>query len=179
MDIFPKLESNRLILSDLKADDIKDIVKYASNKNISDTTLNIPFPYSEKDAIYWINLSNQGFQNGTSVIFGIRLKKDKKFVGGIGLGIDKKHHRAEMGFWVAEKFWGKGIATEASALMIKYGFNKLKLNKITSSHFRSNPASGKVMLKNGMTKEGELNEHILKNSKFHDLIVYGITRKEF
>lgn len=63
--------------------------------------------------------------------------------------------------------------------MIKYGFESLELNRITSSHFSKNLASGEVMKKNGMTKEGELKGHIFKNSEYHDLIIYGLNRDDF
>jgi len=178
MKNFPKIETERLVLTELKSVDIPEIVKHASNKNISDFTLNLPFPYSEKDAIYWINLANQGFKNGTNIIFGIRLKTDNQFIGGISLTIERKFNRAEIGYWIAEPFWRKGYATEATRSIIKYGFDNLDLNKLTSSHLAKNPASGKVMENSGMKKEGELKEHILKKSEYHDLILYGLTKKQ-
>jgi len=178
MNQLPKIETDRLILTELEAEDIKDIVKYASNKNISDYTLNLPHPYSEKDAIYWINLAHQGLKSGTNYIFAIRLKEISQFVGGIGLTVEKRFNRAEIGYWVAEPFWRKGIATEATKTIIDFGFNELGLNKLTSSHLAENPASGKVMQNSGMIKEGELKEHVLKNTKYQDLILYGITKKQ-
>ncbi|WP_299361440.1 GNAT family N-acetyltransferase [Winogradskyella sp.] len=178
MNQLPQIETERLILSELKSEYIEDIVKYASNKNISDYTLNLPHPYSEKDAIYWINLAHQGLKSGTNYIFAIRLKNENKFVGGIGLTVEKRFNRAEIGYWIAEPFWRKGIATEATKAMIEFGFNALKLNKLTSSHLAKNPASGKVMQNSGMTKEGELKAHILKKTEYHDLILYGITKKQ-
>lgn len=179
MKNFPKIETERLFLTELKLIDIPEIVKYASNKNISDFTLNLPFPYFEKDAIYWINLANQGFKNGTNIIFGIRLKPSNEFIGGIGLTIEQKFNRAEIGYWVAEPFWRKGFATEATKSIIKFGFENLDLNKFTSSHLAKNPASGKVMKKSGMIKEGELKEHIMKDSEYHDLILFGLTKNQY
>ncbi len=179
MDEFPKIETERLFLGKLKAADIPAIVKHASNKNISDFTLNLPFPYNEKDAIYWINLANQGFKDGTNIIFGIKRKSDNQFIGGIGLTIARRFNRAEIGYWIAEPFWRKGYATEATKSIIKYGFGHLDLNKFTSSYLAKNPASGKVMEKSGMTKEGELKEHIRKASEYHDLIVFGLTKEQF
>ena len=68
MEHLPNIETDRLFLTELQAGDIPQIVKYAANKNISDYTLNLPHPYSEKDAVYWVNLSNQGLKNGTNYI---------------------------------------------------------------------------------------------------------------
>ncbi|OAB80473.1 GNAT family N-acetyltransferase [Cochleicola gelatinilyticus] len=179
MATFPKIETERLFLNELKAQDIPDIVKYASNKNISEFTQNVPFPYSEKDAVFWINMAREGFKKGTNLIFAIRHKPENQFIGGIGLSIETKSNRAEIGYWIAEPFWNKGYITEASKAVIKYSFKVLKLQKVTSSHFNSNPASGRVMRKNGMKKEGELEKHILKNNVYHDLILYGLTKEQF
>ena len=163
----------------LRSEDIPFIVKYASNKNISDFTLNLPFPYDEKDAIFWINIANQGFKNGTKIIFGIRLKPKNVFIGGIGLTIESAFDRAEIGYWIAKPFWRKGYATEATKSVIEFGFNKLNLNRLTSSHLAKNPASGRVLEKSGLKKEGVLKEHILKNSEYHDLVIYGLTKNDF
>ncbi len=179
MEQFPRIETERLILTELTAGDIPQIVKYAANRRISDYTLNLPFPYTEKDAVYWINLSNQGFKNGTHLIFGIRLKTENQLTGGIGLTIEQRFNRAEIGYWIGEPFWNKGFVSEATRAIIQFSFDKLALNKITSSHFEKNPASGKVMLKSGMIKEGELKEHIRKDSVYHSLVVYGLTKSDY
>lgn len=84
MEQFPTIETARLILSELHAADIPQIVACAANKNIASNTLNLPDPYSEKDAIYWINLANQGFKQKTQFIFAIRRKDPASFIGGIG-----------------------------------------------------------------------------------------------
>jgi [ribosomal protein S5]-alanine N-acetyltransferase len=178
MESLPKIETDRLILTELQSNDISRIVNYAANRNISEYTLNLPYPYSEKDAVYWINLSNQGLKNGTHYIYAIRLKNSNEFIGGIGLTVEQRFSRAEIGYWVAEPFWNNGYTTEATKSIIEFGFDKLALNKLTSSHLEKNPASGKVMIKCGMTKEGELKEHVCKNGAFHTLIVYGLTKTD-
>jgi len=179
MNSFPKIELERLTLSELNFEDVPIIVKHASNENVSNTTLNIPHPYSPKDAIFWINLANQGFKEGSNLVFAIRLKPDLQFIGGISLGVTQKFKRAELGYWLAEEYWNKGYVTEAAQALVSYGFEKLDLNKITSSYITSNPASGKVMQKCGLTQEGELKEHFLKNGVYHDVILTGLTKKEF
>ena len=80
---------------------------------------------------------------------------------------------------MAEPFWRKGYATEATKSIIQYGFEHLGLNRLTSSHMVKNPASGKVLQNSGMIKEGKLKEHILKRSEYHDLILYGLTKEQF
>jgi len=176
---FPHIKTDRLRLNELTTADIPFIIQYAGNKKISDTTLNIPYPYSEKDAEFWINLSHEGFKNGTNLIFAIRLKESSSFVGGISLKIERRFNRAEIGYWLAEQYWNKGYMTEAVKALLAYAFSELGLNKVTSSHLVSNPASGKVMIKCGMKKEGILMEHTIKNGEYCDLVVYGITKRQY
>lgn len=89
MNKLPEINTERLILTELKAEDIKDIVEYASNKKISDLSLNITYTNYEKDAINWINISQKVLKSGTNYIFAIRLKDETKFIGGIGLELKK------------------------------------------------------------------------------------------
>ena len=176
---FPKLVTERLILNKIKDSDIPVIVDYAGNKKIAENTLNIPHPYTKKDAEFWISNATKGFKNGTQYTFGIRLKPKNEFIGAIGLKVEPRFDRAEMGYWIAEKFWNQGFATEAVKAMLEYGFNTLELNKILATHLVENSASGKVMINNGMIKEGELKEHTKKNGVYQNLIQYRLTKKEF
>lgn len=179
MKIFPTLEANRIELSRLKASDIEAIVSYAQNEKIAANTLNLPHPYKEKDAIWWINSANQGFINQTQYTFAIRLKNTKEFIGGLGLRIDKAYNRGELGYWVAEEFWNKGYATESLKVLLNYGFNELELNKIYAVHLIENPSSGKVMSKNGMIQEGILKDHFKKDNEYKTVIQYRLTRAEY
>jgi RimJ/RimL family protein N-acetyltransferase len=179
MDKFPRLETNRLILEKLYFTDIPKIIEYAGNINIFKTTLNIPHPYGERDAIFWLNSANQGFENKTQYTFGIRIKSSHEFAGAIGLIINSRFDRAEMGYWIAEPFWNNGYATEGAKAIVKFGFEELNLNKIYATHLVENPASGKVMVRNGMTKEGELKEHVKKGKAYLSLFQYAITKSEY
>jgi len=183
-----ELQTERLILNSLSYQDIPKIIEYLQNPKISENVINIPFPYFEKDAIFWINLANQGRQNGEAYNFAIRLKnknneiKDEQnliFIGAIGITITQKHNRAELGYWIAEPFWNTGFVSEAVGKILEFSFEILELNKINSTHFIHNPASGKVMIKNKMIKEAEIKEYFKKGSEYLDVIQYGLTRKEY
>lgn len=176
-----QLESKRLILNSLSYKDIPKIIDYANNPKISDNVINIPFPYFEKDAIFWINLANQGRKSGEVYNFALRLKEDKNldFIGGIGLMLEPKHNRAELGYWIAEPFWNKGLMSEAVEKILEFGFETLELNKIIANHFLANPASGKIMIKNKMIKEAEIKEHFKKGDSYLDIIQYRLTKEEY
>lgn len=167
------------MLSEILATDIPTIIKYAGNSNVAKHLLNLPHPYYEKDAIFWINMAHQGWVDGSKCIFGIRLKENQEFIGGVGLHIDTRFNRAELGYWIGEPFWGKGYMTEALATVIKYGFEEKELNKIFAIHLLENPASGKVMAKNGMLKEGEMKEHVTNQNEYKDIAQYGLTRSQY
>lgn len=175
----PQLETKRLILGEVFATDIPQIIEYAGNNNIAKNTLNIPHPYEEKDALFWLNSIHQGLKNQTQFTFGIRLKPADNFIGGIGLKVDKFHNKAEMGYWVAEPFWNKGLMTEAAEAVLAFGFNTLHLNKIFATHLIENPGSGKVMIKNGMIKEGELIDHFKRDGEYKSVIQYRLTKQEY
>ena len=179
MDKFPEIETNRLLLRKLSFEDIPKIIEYAGNKKVAEATLNIPHPYKEEDAIFWLNSANTGFKKKIQYTFAIRTKINNEFIGGIGLKININFKRGVLGYWIAEPFWNKGFATESVGGILKFGFNKIKLNKIYATHFFENPASGRVMIKNGMIKEGELKDHTKKGDLLKSLIQYRLTNKEF
>jgi len=179
MKEFPIIKTERLILGKVSFHDIPKIIEYAGNKKVAENTLNIPHPYGENDAVFWVNSANYGFATKTQFTFGLRLKTTNEFIGGMGLKIDKKFSRATLGYWIGEPFWNKGYVTEAVGAILKFGFQELNLNKIYATHLVENPASGKVMIKNGMIKEGELKDHTKKGDLFRSLFQYRLTQKEY
>lgn len=185
MNDFPRLVSERLILDQIKPGDIPEIVLYAGNIKIVENTRTMPHPYFEEDAISWMNMANQGFKEKNNYIFAIRLQENQKLIGGIGLTLDIENNRAELGYWLAEKFWSKGYTTEAVKTILTFGFEQLKLNKIIAVYLTTNEASGKVMIKNGMIKEAEFKEHDVKrastieDNEYVSLMQYRMLKSEY
>ena len=176
MEQFPKLATERLFLDQITPADIPDIVTYAGNKKIADNTRTMPHPYLAKDAMAWINMANEGFRNKDNYIFAMRNRDDTTFMGGIGLTLELAHNRAEIGYWIAERFWKMGYTSEAVKALLKFGFGQLHLNKIVAAHIHTNVASGKIMIRNGMVKEGEFKNHDLKNGDYVTLVHYGLLK---
>ena len=179
MEEYPEIKTKRLRLGRLKWSDVPKIVEYAGDKDVSKTTLNIPHPYEEKDAIFWINSANQGFENKTQYTFAIRNIASDEFLGGIGLRVNPRFNRAELGYWIAKPFWNQGFTTEAAGALLAYGFEKLGLHKIYATYLEENPASGNVMRKNGMIKEGEMRDHFLKDGEYKNIIQYRLVKDEY
>lgn len=179
MKSFPQIETDRLILRQPASADIPVIVKLANDSDIADGTLNMPYPYFEKNAISWLNMSYQGFDNGDQFVFAIELKESGQFIGGTGFTVTQCFDRAEIGYWIGKPYWNKGYCSEALSAVIKFGFNDLKLNKFLATYFPHNPASGRVMEKCGMKKEGEFLQHAKKGDRYFDIVQYRLTRNEF
>ena len=169
MDAFPELNTPRLTLRKIQVEDIDALVQYANNRNISDHILNIPYPYQEPNAVFRISYVVQGFKNKTRYVFALVLKARAELIGEISLHLDNDKSKAELGYWVGEPFWGKGIATEAAGAILQFGFEKLGLPLIYATCHAENNASAKVLLKNGVT------QHNVNGN----VILYWITKQEY
>jgi RimJ/RimL family protein N-acetyltransferase len=174
----PILETERLILRPLEISDSETIRALAGTDEVYRSTLDIPHPYETGMAEKWISTHPSQFYNGEGVTLAITLRSEKSIIGAIGLMITKNHQRAELGYWIGPEQWNKGYCTEAAAAVVKYGFNVLNLHKITANHFESNPASGRVLSKVGMIREGRLADEVFKDGKFETLIIYGIVNRD-
>jgi RimJ/RimL family protein N-acetyltransferase len=159
----PKLETERLVLRPLTALDAPTVSRLAGRREIADTTISIPHPYSEQQALQWIAGNAGIFAQGKAVVFGIQLTSEGNLVGTIGLrDIDPEHSQAELGFWIAVGHWGRGYATEAARAVLAFGFEMLELNRIYAHHIVRNPTSGRVLARIGMRQEGLLRQRVRK-----------------
>lgn len=152
MNVFPELNTRRLKLRKIRVEDVEALVKYANNKKISDRVINIPHPYREPNAVFRISYVHQGFVAGTRYVFAIALKESDEFIGEISLHLGEDKNSAQLGYWVGEPFWNKGIATEAAEAVLKFGFQRLSLDSVYATCHIENPASEQILLKNGVKK---------------------------
>jgi [ribosomal protein S5]-alanine N-acetyltransferase len=175
----PTLETARLLLRPFDLDDAPVVQKLAGAFEVADTTLNVPHPYRDGVAEAWILTHRQLYRAGALVNFAIVLRATGQLVGAIGLRVQPGHQRAELGYWIGLPYWRLGYCTEAAHAVVAYGFDHLGLHRIHASHMQRNPASGRVMQKLGMKREGLLREHVRKWDRFEDLEKYGMLRTEF
>lgn len=172
-----ELTTERLLLNQPNLQDIPRLLEIMKNPVYSQNMTNIPYPYTETSATFWVNLALEGLEIGDKYIFAIRLKGSSTIIGGVGLGIDKANNKAEMGYWLDEQYWNKGYITEAAQALVHYGFETLLLKRIFASHFTHNEASGKIMQKIGMEQEGVLKAYTLKDGEYLDHVLYAIVNK--
>ena len=173
----PTLETARLRLRLLKPDDADAITRFAGDRRIAATTLNIPHPYPAGMARQFIEHTQRAAAAGESFTFALTLRPELPLIGIIGLG--PQGHRAEVGYWTGVPYWGQGYMTEALRAILCHAFCNLGLRRVHATHFAGNPASGRVMQKAGMRREGLLRQHVVRWSQAHDLVCYGILREEF
>jgi [ribosomal protein S5]-alanine N-acetyltransferase len=169
------IETLRLKLRPYHEEDIDQMLPLIGAREVAVTTLRIPHPYTEKDAREFIAATRQGNELRRAII----LRNTGRLIGGVGLNVEDSHSRAELGYWIGVPYWGQGYATEASLAMLRYGFERLRLNRIFASHFAGNEASARVLKKLGMRFEGSQRDHIRKWDRFIDLELYGMLLEEW
>jgi [ribosomal protein S5]-alanine N-acetyltransferase len=159
--------------------DAKRVQLLAGDEAIASGAINIPHPYLDGLAESWINTHESEFEKGNALILALTKKGSGELIGSIGLYINSKHQHAELGYWIGRDYWSNGYCSEAVAGMVKYAFENLSLNKLFAYFLNRNQASGKVLLKNGFTKEGSLRQHVLYKEKFEDIECYSLLKTDY
>jgi|SRR5581483_4969284 RimJ/RimL family protein N-acetyltransferase len=175
----PKLMTARLILRPFTLDDAPRVQMLAGARQVAEMTGHMPHPYPDGAAEEWIYSHAAEWKRGEGVTFAIARRDNGELIGAIGLTIHPAHRRAEMGYWLGVPYWNQGYMTEAARAVLQFAFETLHLNRVYASHFRRNPASGRVMQKIGMTYEGTLRRHFVRWDKVEDLVYYGILAEEW
>jgi RimJ/RimL family protein N-acetyltransferase len=174
-----ELHTPRLVLRSLQREDAPAIARLAGAREVASTTLRIPHPYAEADALQFLTNAGKDFQEGRSVVFAITIAPNQDLCGTIGLHIAPEHRHAELGYWIGVPFWGKGYTTEAAGAVLSFGFETLGLHRIYAHYFGGNVASQRVLQKIGMRREGRFRQHIRKWNEFIDIENYAILAEEF
>lgn len=179
MPTIPRLTTDRLVLRSLEMNDAPTIQELAGAYPVAAHIVNIPHPYPYGAAEEWISGQEEYFEKGEGVNFAIVHKRQGNLIGVIGLHIKKQHHLGELGYWIGEPYWNQGYCTEAAREVFRYGFKELDLNRIQARHMTKNPASGRVMEKIGMQREGTLRQSLHRFDSFEDTHVCAILREEY
>ena len=149
-----------------------------SNKKVQDNLRDgLPYPYTEQDGTDYISAMLLADENDT---FAFAITVDTKVVGSIGIFRQGNIHRqtAELGYYIAEEYWGKGIMTEAVKQICEYVFDKSDIIRIYAEPFSYNVASCRVLEKAGFQYEGTLRSNAVKNGKVIDMKMYSLLKKE-
>jgi RimJ/RimL family protein N-acetyltransferase len=166
------LQYQEIELRQLTEADKPVMARLANNKKVWDNLRDLmPHPYNEEDAHFFIELTRHQLP---PLDFAILWRNELCGVIGLGPQHDVYRKTAEIGYWIGEPYWSKGIATKAVRLLTAYGFEQLRLARIHAGIFEYNPASMRVLEKNGYVKEGVFRKSIFKNDKLWDEHRYAI-----
>jgi len=160
-----------IVLKPYSLSDAEDLTRIANNEKISGNMRDLfPQPYSLQDAENYIKLR---LEDKIQSIFAIIYNGE--LVGSIGLHLQQDVYRlsAELGYFIGEKYWNKGIATKSIALITEFGFESLHLTRIFAGVFEHNKASMRVLEKNNYTLEGIKRKAIIKNNILMDEYFYA------
>jgi len=172
------ITTDRLILRPFELSDAEEVSRLCNNYNVCKGTLSLPYPYPVESALGWIPTHKENFDNDIAYEFAVTDKETGTLYGCISIMNKKGQNNGEAGYWFGEEFWGRGYATEALACIIEFAFNYKGFHRVYARHFESNPASGRVMEKVGMLKEGRHIDHVFKADKYENVISYGIVKED-
>jgi RimJ/RimL family protein N-acetyltransferase len=141
--------------------------------------ITVPFPYKREDAVEYIKANQMRLKKNKGYGFSIADKATNEVIGGISLfKLDIDDRKAEMGYWLTRRLWGKGIIPEAVYITAKFAFNRLKLHRVYANTFEQNIASQRVLEKCGFKLEGVHRQAMRKRGRYHDEMFYGLLKSE-
>lgn len=168
------MKNQKCILRPWKTSDLDDLVHHANNPKIAaNLTDAFPNPYTPVEGRKFLE---QVTTETPARILAIEV--DGHVVGSIGLHLQTDIHRknAELGYFLGEKYWGKGIMTDAVKQMIVYGFDHFEIDRIFARPFGRNKGSQTVLERSGFILEAALKGTLIKNGQLEDELIYGIRK---
>lgn len=164
-----------MLLKKIELSDAETIAVHLASEDVSKWTTHIPFPYTLHDAHVFVEQVISKREERTDFVFGIFEKKESELTGVIGLNnIDWKNKVGEIGYWIGEKYWNKGLATEAVKKMLQFCFEESNLKLVYAKVYESNKASIRVLEKNGfLINEGYV-EFKEKNGQKYIMLRFSI-----
>ena len=170
-----ELKLARSTLRPWRVGDESSLVTNANNRRVWRNLSRLPHPYTRADADAWITRATI---QSPPTDFAIEV--DGSAVGGIGveIGRDVFYRSAEVGYWLGEAYWGRGIATEALRAVTEYAFVTFDLCRLQAGVFEWNPASMRVLEKAGYTLEARHKKNVTKDGETIDRLLYALIRTD-
>lgn len=168
------LDLGDLRVRDWRRDDLDALLRYASNSKIAGNLRDqFPHPYTRRDGIEYLN-----YVRSMDPPMAFAIEYGAEAVGGIGfkLGVDIARLSVEMGYWLAEPLWGRGLTTKAVTAASDWAFDAYKVVRVFATVFSHNVASLRVLEKSGFVREGVLRRSAVKNGVILDQVMYAKVR---
>jgi RimJ/RimL family protein N-acetyltransferase len=169
-----RLELSRCVIRAWSSGDRESLARHADNPRIAANLRDVfPSPYSGEDADRFL-----AFARTQSPLTSFAIEVDGEAAGGIGLTLHEDVERvsAELGYWLAEAHWGRGVMTEAVRAFVDWGFTAFPLTRIYALPYATNLASVRVLENAGFVLEGRLRRSVIKLGQVLDQLVYADVR---
>ncbi len=168
----PALQTERLVLRDLKETDIPQLFELRSNDELM-RFIDRDKAQTEEDAKIFYQRLKSGQSDNTGISWAVTLKGDDTMVGNIGFfNIQKEHHRAELGYFLHPKYHRKGLMAEAIKAVTNFAFSDMNVHSIEANINPENEASKKLLQKMGFVQEAYFRENFYFNGRFLDSAIY-------
>jgi len=170
-------EVSGVFLRQWKFEDAQDLAFVMNNKNVQDNLRDgIPFPYTENDAEEYIKAA---LEDASDRRYAFAITYHGKAVGSIGVYRLSNVHRltAEIGYYIGEPYWGKGIGTEAIRQIVDFTFSDTDIVRVFAEPYAHNAASCRILEKAGFQLEGILRSNAIKNGQILDMKMYAIVKE--
>ncbi|EEM05382.1 GNAT family N-acetyltransferase [Bacillus pseudomycoides] len=178
---FPVLESVNLVLRKIEEVHLQELYSIYDNDRVFEYCGIIP-KHNLQTVRKMIGHFDRDYHKKSRIKWGIFQKNQSdKLVGIIeSMDFNQKVNMVSIGYFLAEDYWGKGIATESVRMVVKFLFEEVNVNRIQAEVMPVNEVSKKVLLKNGFIKEGVLRQASLWSGKgVIDLEIYGILKEDY
>lgn len=175
----PPIETPRLLLRKVTMADARDIFAYSRDEEVARHVL-WETQRSIRDAREYVRYLQRLYRNDQPASWGIIDKATGRLIGTVGfMSYSADHNSAEIGYSLARDSWNRGIMTEAVRAVLRYAFEKMQLHRVEAQFELDNPASGRVMEKAGMQKEGVLRGRLYNKGRYVDVALYAILREDY
>lgn len=167
-----ELKGERVTIRPWRSDDAPALARHANNRNVARQLRDrFPHPYTIADARQFIQMAS-----GTRPTTMFAMVVGGEAVGGIGFfpGADVERFSAEIGYWLAEPYWGRGITAEAITLMSQYAFEMCNMLRLFALPFADNQQSIRVLEKAGYTREATLRASSVKYGQVRDQALFAL-----
>lgn len=174
-----RLEGPKVLLRELTDKDAEDVFAYASDPEV---TRYLAWGPSQniQDSRGYIHECRIENQAGLALTLGVEWKQEARVIGAIALfNVQHAHGVAELGFVLHRRVWGRGISSEMTGLMLHYGFNAMRLERIEAWSVAENARSIGLLEKLGMTREGLLRRQRVYKGEPCDRVVFGLLRQDW
>jgi ribosomal-protein-alanine N-acetyltransferase len=176
----PTLTTSRLTLRPFTEADAAPLFEHARNPNVARFTLWDAHRSIDETLTFVREYATLRYREGTAEPYAITLNSDPTPIGSCGcFWASRPNQSMELGYWVAEPFWGKGIVAEACRALLDHVFREYAPERLQARVIAGNVASSRVLDKIGFRFEGRLRSALFRREKFEDLLIYSLLREEW